>query len=137
MEERINDKIIEIEKYLEQLESVLPISFEDYKNNWKIKDICERHFEKIIEAIEDLAFLVVNYKELKYPEYEKEIFDTLYQEKIISEELSKKLKDAKGMRNFIIHQYGNINDELVFEAVTEQLEKDVSEFLNAIEKAIK
>jgi uncharacterized protein YutE (UPF0331/DUF86 family) len=136
IKERINNKIIEIEKYLEELESVLPRSFEEYSFDWKIRDICERRFEKIIEAIEDLAFLVVSYKELKYPEYEKEIFDILHENKIISEILAKKLKGAKGMRNFIVHQYGKIDNELVFEAVTEQLVKDVSEFLNEIDKVL-
>lgn len=137
IKERINNKIIEIEKYLEELESVLPKSFEEYSFDWRIRDICERRFEKIIEAIEDLAFLVVSYKELKYPEYEKEIFDILHENNIISEILAKKLKDAKGMRNFIVHQYGKIDDELVFEAVTEQLVKDVTEFLNEIERVLR
>jgi uncharacterized protein YutE (UPF0331/DUF86 family) len=136
MEKRINDKIIEICKYLEELESILPSSFDEYTSDWKIRDICERRFEKIIEATEDLAFLIINHKELKYPESEKEIFEILQKNKIISEVLAKKLKAAKGMRNIIAHQYGEIDDELVFEAVTEQLIKDVNEFINLIEKKI-
>ncbi len=100
----------------------------------KIKAICERYAEKIIEAVEDLAFLMVNYKELKYPEYEKEIFDILFEEKIISETLAKKLKDAKGMRNVIAHEYGRIDDEIVFETVTEQLIPDVNEFIKDIKR---
>ena len=137
MEKRIDDKIIEIEKYLEELESILPSSFEEYISDWKIRDICERRFERIIEATEDLAFLMVNYKELKHPEHEQEIFDVLQKNKIISEILAKRLKAAKGMRNIIAPQYGEIDDELVFEAVTEQLIKDVNEFIDLIENAMK
>ena len=31
---RIKDKIIEIEKYLEQLDFILPFNLEEYKNDW-------------------------------------------------------------------------------------------------------
>ncbi len=134
IKERINEKISEIEKFIEELFEFVPkeMELEEYKRDLKTKAICERYAEKIIEAIEDLAFLEINYKRLKYPEHEKEVFDILYENKIISEILAKKLKEAKGMRNIIAHQYGKIDDELVFEAVTEQLGKDAKEFIKAI-----
>lgn len=134
MNEKINDKIIEIEKYLEELSEIVPNNFEEYQNNFEKKAACERYFEKIVESVIDLCFILANDKGFKMPEEDEAIFDVLYQEKIISEELSKKLKDAKGMRNFIIHQYGKIDDEIIFETITGQLEKDVREFLEEIEK---
>lgn len=129
MKERISDKIVEIEKYLGELESVLPETYEEYLSDWKIRDICERHFEKIIEAVIDLGFLIAKKESLKIPEDEQSIFDTLCTNNLIPFELSKKLKDAKGMRNIIAHEYSKINDELVFEAVKEELIKDVRRFL--------
>jgi len=132
--ERIKEKIKEIEKFLEELYKNIPsnMDLEDYKNDIKTKAICERYAEKIIEAIEDLAFLIINLRKLKYPEYEKEVFDILKDKKIISETLSKKLKDAKGMRNFIAHEYGKIDDEIIFNSVTEDLENDTKEFIKSI-----
>ncbi|MCH7723429.1 MAG: aminotransferase class I/II-fold pyridoxal phosphate-dependent enzyme [Bacteroidetes bacterium] len=47
-------------------------------------------------------------------------------------DLEEKLKEAKGMRNIIAHEYGKIDDVLVFEAVTEELIPDVKEFLNSV-----
>lgn len=135
---RIIEKISEIEEFITQLYNFIPedINLEDYQNDFKIKAIGERYFEKIIEAVEDLAFLVINHKEFKYPEYEKEVFDILYENKLIREELAKRLKAAKGMRNIIAHQYGEIDDELVFKAISQELEKDVNEFIDLIEKGI-
>ena len=40
------------------------------------------------------------------------------------------------MRNIIAHQYGEIDDELVFKAISQELEKDVNEFIDLIEKGI-
>lgn len=137
MNERVNDKIIEIEKFLEELETTFPLDFETYKRNWKIKDIFERHFEKIIEAVVDIAFLIIKQKNLGLPKDDQSSFDILSNHNIISKELSENLKDAKGMRNIIIHEYGKVDDKLVFGAVTEQLEKDVREFIQKIEENLK
>jgi len=134
MNERIKDKIKDIEIFLDELESVLPSSFEEYANDFKIKAIGERYFEKIIESVIDLAFFVIKDKHFKTPEEDKQAFDILYENEIISYELSEKLKEAKGMRNIIAHEYGKIDDELVFNSLTEELIKDASEFSDIIKK---
>ena len=112
---KIKDKIEEVEKYLNELISIMPHNFEEYKQNLEKKAACERYFEKIIEAVIDLAFLVIKEKQLKIPEEDKETFDILAEEKIISKELAEKLKDAKGMRNILSHQYGNVDDKIIFD----------------------
>lgn len=134
MVNRINDKIREIEGFLEEIGSVLPATFDDYESDFKIRAICERYFEKIIEAVVDLAFLVIKQKHIVPPEDDKNSFDVLSKEKIIPEELAEKLKDAKGMRNIIAHEYGKLDAELVFEAVTQQLGKDIYEFVECIKR---
>ena len=131
---RIKDKLEEIEEFLEELKDIIPLSFDEYKRNFEKKAACERYCEKIIEAVIDLAFLIIKDRGFKIPEEDKESFDILTNENIISQELSKRLKDAKGMRNIIAHEYGKIDDELVFQAITEELEKDIKDFINNIKK---
>ncbi len=77
---RIKDKIEEIEEYVEELKPALPSSFEEYEKDYKIRAICERYFEKIIEAVTDLAFLIIKKKSYKTPENDKEAFDILINE---------------------------------------------------------
>jgi len=139
IKKRIIEKIEELREFISQLYEFIPsnMDLEDYKQDLKTKAVCERYCEKIIEAAEDLSFLMISYRKLKYPENEKEVFDILKQAGIISEELTEKLKDFKGMRNIIAHQYGKIDDEIVFEAVTEQLEKDINSFINIIGKEVR
>lgn len=126
MKDRISDKIEEIEKFLEELESSLPTSFEEYKQNYRIRAISERYFEKIVKAIIDLAFIIVKEKNFKQPEYEKQVFDILADNNTISQKLSKRLQDAKGMRNIIAHEYGKIDDEMVFESITQEIIRDAN-----------
>ncbi len=129
---RINDKIKEIQKYLSELNKIAPESFHNYKNDLKTKAACERYFEKIIESVTDLAFLIIKEKKYRVPEEDKEAFDIISNENIISKELSVRLKEAKGMRNIIAHQYGKVDDELIFHSITKELKSDVKRMIKSI-----
>ena len=111
-----------------------PNTLEDYQTNKIVRAACERYLEKIIEAITDLAFIVIAKKKFRIPEDDVDSFKILEENGIINNELYRRLKDAKGMRNFIAHQYGQINDKLVYEAIKEELEKDAKEFISVVEK---
>jgi uncharacterized protein YutE (UPF0331/DUF86 family) len=127
--DRINDKIAEIEKYSGELETIMPETLDEYHSSLEKRAACERYFEKIVEAITDLAFLIIKTKKLKIPEDDADAFNILLENRLIDEALSKKLKDAKGMRNIIAHQYGRIDDELVYDAITEKIRNDALEFV--------
>ena len=116
---------------------IIPSNFEEYKSSIEKKAACERYVEKIVEAVTDLAFLIIKNRKLKIPEDDIDAFNILLENKIIDENLASKLKNAKGMRNIISHQYGKIDDKIVFEAITEDIDKDVEKFVEQIEKTIK
>lgn len=130
---RIKDKSEEIQSYLEELEKILPKDFEEYKESLEKRAACERYFEKIVEASIDLGFLILKQERFPLPEDNK-IFDSLFEKSLIRKETANKMKKAKGMRNIIAHQYGKIDDELVFESITEELIKDVETYLKDILK---
>lgn len=129
---KLKDKINEIEGLLADLEEIIPNTIEEYKSNKILKAACERYTEKIIEGVTDIAFMVIKQKKFEIPEDDIDAFRILSNHKIIQERLYQKLKEAKGMRNIIAHQYGKINDNIVFESITEELEKDVREFISKI-----
>ena len=70
LKNRINEKIEDIENYLDELKEIAPKKLEGYKKDTIKKAACKRYAEKIIEALEDLAFLMINIKKLNYPEEE-------------------------------------------------------------------
>ena len=73
----------------------------------------------------------------KIPEEDKQSFEILQDEEIISRELSERLQDAKGMRNILSHQYGKVDDKIVFESLKEQLIRNIEEFIQQIKKFLK
>ena len=134
MRERINDKIKEIKGYVSNLESYVPSIFEEDIGDAKTNDACEHCFEKIIEALADLGFLVVKEKKLREPRDDIDVFSVLLESGVISEELSEKLKNSRRMRNIIAHEYGSIDNELVFEAVKNEIGRDAKEFFDKVDE---
>ncbi|MBU0635397.1 DUF86 domain-containing protein [Candidatus Micrarchaeota archaeon] len=134
MNARLKEKIREIESFVTELESFLPTGFFEYKEDVKTRAACELFFEKIVEGIVDAVFLVIREKSLKAPEEDKEAFDVLVSARIIPSELAFRLKQAKGMRNILAHEYGCIDDELVFESLTGEIVRDANSFLDYLKK---
>lgn len=129
---RRGDKIVEIEGYLDVLEKFLPEDFDEYIGDEKTKAACERYFEKIAEAVIDLVFLVIKEEGFRSPDNDRDAMKVLSENSIISLELSDRLSDAKSMRNIIIHEYGYIDDKLVFDSMKNELIRDVGKFLEAV-----
>lgn len=136
MNERVLDKIKELNKYLREIAQVRPSTFEEYLKDFKTKAACERYAERIIQAFIDLAFFVIKERGLPAPEEEKEAFDILLEAGFIEEELCRRLKEAKGMRNILAHQYGSVDDKVVFLAVAGELELDAKELIRSIKKIV-
>ena len=132
MNDIIKDKIEQIEKFIIELEPNIPESFEEYERDVKAKAICERYFEKIVEAVVDMAFLIIKEKKLKIPKEDRQVFIILSENSVIEDKLALKLKSAKSMRNILAHEYGHIDDELVFYAVKNELIDDVNKFIEVV-----
>ncbi len=125
---RIKDKISTIETYLGEFENIIPSEIKDYKTDLVIKAAVERYIEKIVEALTDLSFLIIKEKKLKLPEDDIHAFKILFENKLIKEKLFINLKHAKGMRNIIAHQYGDLDDNVIFDSLHELI-KDSKQFI--------
>lgn len=132
LKERIDDKIANIENNLELLKTLDIPEFVQYQKDFKIKAVCERLFERIIEDIISITFLIIRERKLKSPENEEHAFIILANNKVINLELANRLKEAKDMRNRIIHNYINIEDSIVYNAIVEELPKDAEEFIKEV-----
>ena len=123
---------VRIKNYLEQLSKIKSKTFEGYEKDLKTKAACERYFEKIAEAVVNLAILTIKEEGLSSPEEDYEVFDILENKEIIDPNLSKKLKKIKGMRNIIAHQYGDVDDKTMYVAINKEIDADVKKFLEII-----
>lgn len=134
--ERILNKIDEFDNYLKELEQVLPANFEEYGKIEK-KRSCERLLQLSIESIMDTCKLFVSGLRLGLPAEENDIFDKMRKKGLISEEAASLLKQMRGLRNILIHEYAAINDKIVYDILKSRLKNLVGireEIITALKK---
>lgn len=119
--QRTLQKIDELDRYLRELNQILPKTFQEYKQIEKMRS-CERLLQLSIECCIDVAKLFVTGLKLGVPSEESNIFDQLKNHNILSENVIMKLKEMRAFRNILIHEYATIIDEIVFEKSQKNLE---------------
>lgn len=119
--ERILGKIDELDIYLNELTQIIPLNFEEYQTIEK-KRSCERLLQLCIECIIDMCKLFVAGLRLGLPSEENDLFDKMKKKKIISEVMTSTLKEMRGFRNILVHEYATVNDEFVFKVLKIKLE---------------
>jgi uncharacterized protein YutE (UPF0331/DUF86 family) len=133
---RILSKIDELDKYLGELEEILPKDFDEYNHSIEKKRACERLLQISIEIIIDILNIITSKLKLGLPSDEEELIQKIYVKGIISKSLKKILTEMKGFRNILVHKYGEVEDEIVYEILSEKL-SDFEKFREEILKFLK
>jgi len=135
--ERILSKIDELDSYLLELKEIIPDNFDDYMNFKEKRRACERLLQISIETVIDICTLMLKGMKLGVPGEEEDVFDKLEKSKVITKESKEILKGMKGLRNILVHRYGEIDDELVFQNLKnnlsdfEKFKKEILAFLKS------
>jgi len=133
--ERILAKVAELEGYMRELRAIAPKSFSEFRQIEK-KRACERLLQISVEIVIDICHLFVTGLKLGLPAEEDDIFEKIERAGLISEPLKQTLKEMKGFRNILVHEYSEIDDKIVFQAVKTRL-GDFDAFKREILKALK
>jgi len=129
-EKRILSKIDELDSYLKELEEIMPKNYEEYANSIEKKRACERLLHISVESLIDICTLLVKGLKLGLPSSEEDLFDKLGKKKITTKEMLKKLKTMRGFRNILVHIYGEVDDEIVFQTLGRM--EDFHQFKNEV-----
>jgi len=111
--DRILVKVDQLEGYLKEIRDILPADFTNYRKTEK-RRACERLLQVSIEAVIDICHLLVAGLRLGIAAEEDDLFEKLKGAGIISGEMAEVLKEMKGFRNILVHEYARIDDEIVY-----------------------
>lgn len=117
---RIYSKIDELDQYLHELQLVTPKDFKEFQRI-EIKRSCERLIQLSIECIIDICKIFVSNLKLGLPSEENDLFEKMVRERIITEEMALILREMKGFRNILIHEYAVVDDEIVYSVVKNRI----------------
>lgn len=106
---------------------------EEYENNpnnledYRRMDAIVLNLQRSCEAATDIAMYVVSTRKLGIPQTKKEAFELLENAKLISNDICKKMKNMVGFRNIAIHDYKQIDEEILQDVLENHL-NDLTEF---------
>jgi len=108
---------------------------ESFKKNYTKQDSVILNLERISQASIDIATHIIRVKKLGIPKSSKELFSILEQYQYISKTISLNMQKMVGFRNIAVHDYQNLNIEIVISIVKNNLD-DFINFSNEILKKL-
>jgi len=118
--DRVLAKLDEMDGYLGELRTILPGNIETYRTIEKRRS-CERLLQVSVECALDVCHQLLAGRRLGLPGAEEDVLDKLESAQLLSHDTIATLRRMKGCRNILVHEYGHVLDELIFEAVTTRL----------------
>jgi len=121
------NKVAIIERCLDRVESEYRGHEEELETNYTRQDSIILNLQRACEASIDAAMHLVRVKRLGIPQESRDAYDMLCSAGIIAEYLRDRLKAMVGFRNIAVHDYRNLNMDVVRNIVEKHL-KDFREF---------
>ena len=121
MPDVVLNKIQTIEKCLKRIREEY-VGFEDsFEENYTKQDSVILNLERASQASIDIATHIVKTRNLGLPNTSRELFSMLLDAGIISEDICKQMQGMVGFRNIAVHDYQNLNIEIVVAIVQKHL----------------
>jgi len=128
--ERVLAKLDEMRGYIAELRAIAPATMDGYRRI-ETRRACERLLQIAVECVIDVCQLFVAGRRLGLPAEEDDLFEKLEAAGVLRPETTLVVRRMRGCRNILVHEYGRVSDEIVFETIHSRLgdfdafEKDI------------
>lgn len=132
---KIFEKLSLLDEYLKYLKEIQKVNKNSFLKDYHFYGLAERYLQLSIQVLIDLGQLIITEKQLTRPAEPQEIFSVLFNNKILSADLADQLTGIVGFRNILVHEYGKIDRERVYEylkndmGIFKQYKKEVLRFV--------
>ena len=134
--EMIQTELDRIRYFLKKIDH-MQMSKADYLRNEDLQHLLAFRIQQAIEKCIDVATHIVANEAYETIENARTAFEVLGKHQVLSPDLAQRIGKAVGMRNIIVHEYDEINYDLLFETYTHHksdIEAFVGEAIRYLEK---
>ena len=114
-------RIAKLEEYLVHLDALARRDRTEVLSDAGLTAQVERWMHLAVEAAIDLAQHLISSRGWRTPTTNREAFRILREEKVLSPRLAEQMEDWAGLRNVLVHLYLEIDHQLLWTALTEEL----------------
>ena len=135
--EAVVEKMVSVvENYLAILEDVKKIPESKLASDILMSGGLKHYLYVAVQSTIDLAEAIIATKKLRRPSTNSENFVILNESAIIDDDLTEKLVKMCGFRNFLAHDYENVDFHKIYSFLQEDI-KDIGEFLAEVRLKLK
>lgn len=119
MDDVLLNKAANIERCIQRIKEEYNVA--DFQSNFTKQDAAILNLLRACEACIDMGNRVIRLKSLGLPQSSRDVFSILEQAKIISPELSRQMQNMAGFRNIAVHNYTQLNMDIVDSIINNNL----------------
>jgi len=127
----VNRKLESLRRCVERIQSKLPVTPDALRANYDLQDIIALNLQRAVQLCVDIAAYVISRTTMPAPNTMAESFARLLDLQILSPQLAERMQKAVAFRNILVHNYTDINWDIVVNIVTYHL-TDFVQFAQAI-----
>lgn len=114
----IRTKLKYLESYLKDLETIKPKDLQEYLKDRRNSLSVERLFQLIVECATDINGHILSKVSSKPPATYRESFSLMFKQKILDRSDELTYYEYIRIRNALVHDYNNIDEEKIFSRIT-------------------
>jgi uncharacterized protein YutE (UPF0331/DUF86 family) len=114
-------KLASLGTYLEELREVRPATLAAYRRDLRARRSVERLLQLLVESAADLVQRLLVLRGLTAPPEYASSFRAAAEAGLIPDDLAEDLVPLAGLRNFLVHPYDRVDDEIVHHEVERAL----------------
>ena len=118
--EVVREKLLNLEEYINDLEEYRDLKLEKLNSDKILFRYLERTLHLSVEAVLDIGSHIISDERLGNPKFNSEIIEILAENNIIKENVDEYIKMAK-FRNIIVHDYAEIDPEILLKIIKENI----------------
>ncbi|MHA2274042.1 MAG: type VII toxin-antitoxin system HepT family RNase toxin [Candidatus Hodarchaeales archaeon] len=130
---RIASRIRDIERHIPIISRIHDQGIAAYCDNYEDYLLSQRCLEIVFQAMIDIASHIISSEFKEVPTSYGDLFVILGQQGVLPEEFGLKLKRMAGLRNLLVHNYGHLENERLYEILDDTI-KDAQAFIQLIQK---
>jgi uncharacterized protein YutE (UPF0331/DUF86 family) len=129
--QKIAEKLITLNEFLSVLKEIGSISSETFLKDKILIGSAKYYLQVSIECCLDIANHIIASERFRAPKDYADSFKILEEMNIVPGELSRKLQQMAKFRNRLVHLYGEIDNQYVYDFIREDID-DIREFTSMI-----
>lgn len=123
-EEKILLKLEELKKYAKFLKENRDTTVFELDEDLKTRYAIEKVMQNALQSTLDIGEIIIAKEGFEKPETNREVIQILGKHGILSKKFAEKFAPSMGLRNILVHKYGDID----IEKLHQHLQEDVKDF---------